>query len=228
MFCLCFIYFSDFCQTNYLSIYRTVLHKICRVGRTLAVDERSKVIFSICQRSLSWHPIFCLLNPHLFITQEAQLLPRDRVMRHVSWNLANCHATVQKSLVWQVLNKLTLWSCGYHAISIYRDLAVAKFFKVHNVQIAHVTLTTSTSGTLTHHKTKTSHGRHTHPFNSLLSGTAWVSRYQKGKTNLDFTEAREWVAVAFTGPYASLHLAPDRYCLNLTLNLTRFKVRFWP
>ena len=35
---------------------------------------------------------------------------------------------------------------------------------------------------------------HTHPYNGLLSGTAWVSRYQKGKTNLDFTEARdiEW------------------------------------
>ena len=35
---------------------------------------------------------------------------------------------------------------------------------------------------------------HTHPFNSLFSGTTWVSRYQKGKTNLDFTEARdsEW------------------------------------
>jgi len=35
---------------------------------------------------------------------------------------------------------------------------------------------------------------HTHPFNSFLSGTAQVSRYQKGKTNLDFTEARdsEW------------------------------------
>jgi len=31
---------------------------------------------------------------------------------------------------------------------------------------------------------------HTHPFN----GTTWVSRYQKGNTNLDFTEARdsEW------------------------------------
>jgi len=27
--------------------------------------------------------------------QEAQLLPRDRAMRRVSWNLANCHATVQ-------------------------------------------------------------------------------------------------------------------------------------
>jgi len=35
---------------------------------------------------------------------------------------------------------------------------------------------------------------HTHPFNAPLSGTTWVNRYQKGKTNLDFTEARdsEW------------------------------------
>ena len=37
-------------------------------------------------------------------------------------------------------------------------------------------------------------GTHTHPFNGLLSGTTRVSRYQKGKVNLDFTEARdsEW------------------------------------
>ena len=35
---------------------------------------------------------------------------------------------------------------------------------------------------------------HTHPFNCCLSRTTWVSQYQKGKTNLDFTEARdsEW------------------------------------
>ena len=35
---------------------------------------------------------------------------------------------------------------------------------------------------------------HTHMFNGPLSGTTRVSRYQKGKTNLDFTEARdsEW------------------------------------
>jgi len=32
---------------------------------------------------------------------------------------------------------------------------------------------------------------HTHPFNGSFSGTTQVSRYQKGKTNLDFTEARE-------------------------------------
>ena len=38
-----------------------------------------------------------------------------------------------------------------------------------------------------------SHTR-THPFNGPFSGTSRVSRYQKGKTNLDFTEARdsEW------------------------------------
>ena len=35
---------------------------------------------------------------------------------------------------------------------------------------------------------------HTHTFNGPLSGTTRVSRYQKGKTDLDFAEARdsEW------------------------------------
>jgi len=35
---------------------------------------------------------------------------------------------------------------------------------------------------------------HTHPFNGPFSGTTQVSLYQKGKTNVDFTEARdsEW------------------------------------
>ena len=35
---------------------------------------------------------------------------------------------------------------------------------------------------------------HTHPFNGPFSGITFVSRYQKGKTNLDFTEVRdcEW------------------------------------
>ena len=35
---------------------------------------------------------------------------------------------------------------------------------------------------------------HTHPFNGPFSRTIQVSQYQKGKTNLDFTEARdsEW------------------------------------
>jgi len=35
---------------------------------------------------------------------------------------------------------------------------------------------------------------HTHTFNGPFSGTTQVSRYQKGKTNLDLTEAKdsEW------------------------------------
>ena len=42
----------------------------------------------------------------------------------------------------------------------------------------------------THTRTHT----HTHTFNGPLSGTTQVSQYQKGKTNLDVTEARdsEW------------------------------------
>ena len=35
---------------------------------------------------------------------------------------------------------------------------------------------------------------HTHPFNGPFSGTTRVNQYHKGKTNLDFIEARdsEW------------------------------------
>ena len=44
------------------------------------------------------------------------------------------------------------------------------------------------------HIVRVSRHTHTHPFNGPLSGTTWVSWYQKGKTNLDFTEAtdNEW------------------------------------
>jgi len=50
-----------------------------------------------------------------------------------------------------------------------------------------------------------------HPINGLFSRTTPVSWHQKGKTILDFTEARDdGVAVASAGPYANhLHLAPD-------------------
>jgi len=33
---------------------------------------------------------------------------------------------------------------------------------------------------------------HEHPFNGPLSGTTRVSRYQKGKTNLDFDSEWQW------------------------------------
>jgi len=43
----------------------------------------------------------------------------------------------------------------------------------------------------------------------IVSGTTRVSQYQKCKTNLDLLE-QEIVAVASAGPYANLHLIPDR------------------
>jgi len=45
--------------------------------------------------------------PYLVLKQEAQLSPRDRAMRRVSWNLANRQATAHKLLVRQVLNQLS-------------------------------------------------------------------------------------------------------------------------
>ena len=42
--------------------------------------------------------------------QESQLSPRGRAMRRVNWNRANCHATVQKLLIRQVLTKSMVWS----------------------------------------------------------------------------------------------------------------------
>jgi len=49
----------------------------------------------------------------------------------------------------------------------------------------------STEGTMKAHLLTYTH---THTFNGHFSGTTRVSRYQKGKTNLDFIEARdsEW------------------------------------
>ena len=109
--------------------------------------------------------------------QEARLSPRDSATRSVSWNLANCHATVQKLLVRKVLNKSKLWSyrvtveqCVINMCTQpWRDWVASavlwqtdygpdqvvditsipttccgEIFYVHNVEIAHVTLTTPT------------------------------------------------------------------------------------
>jgi len=49
-------------------------------------------------------------------------------------------------------------------------------------------------------------------FTASYSNTTWVSRHQKGKTILDFNEARDdGMAVASAGPYANhLHFAAHR------------------
>ena len=60
----------------------------------------------VCHVNVIISKFFYLYNT----TQEAPLSPRDRAMRRVNWNLANCHATVQKLLIRQVLTKSMVWS----------------------------------------------------------------------------------------------------------------------
>ena len=60
---------------------------------------------------------------------------------------------------------------------------------------------------------------HTHPFNGPLSGTTRVSRYQKGKTNLDFTGARDsewqWPQLGHVQVYTSLQT--DNHASTVTV-----------
>jgi len=51
---------------------------------------------------------------------------------------------------------------------------------------------------------------YTHPFNGPLSKTTRVGRYQKGKTNLGFTQARDSEWQWHQLGYASLHLTPGQ------------------
>jgi len=54
---------------------------------------------------------------------------------------------------------------------------------------------------------------HTHPFNGPFSGTTQVSRYQKGNTDLDFTEARdsEWQWHQLGHIQVCISLQPDNH-----------------
>jgi len=50
---------------------------------------------------------------------------------------------------------------------------------------------------------------HPHPFNGPFSGTTYMSQYQKGKTSMDFTEARDsewqWCQLGHMQVCTSLH-----------------------
>jgi len=64
----------------------------------------------------------------------------------------------------------------------------------------------------------TDHPALLHLFIGVFSRTAWLSRHQKGRTVLDFNEARDdGVVVASAGHYVDhLHIAPDR-CQHLII-----------
>ena len=60
MFCCCFNdYFSDFCRTSYLNIYRTDHHEICTIGRWLALGIFVKLFYRFFRGSCRGNQI-CL------------------------------------------------------------------------------------------------------------------------------------------------------------------------
>jgi len=71
---------------------------------------------------------------------------------------------------------------------------------------------------------------HTHPFNGPFSGTTQVSRYQEGKTNLDFTEARdsEWQWHQLGCMQVCTSLQTDNHASNPPLSFFTGRMPFLP
>ena len=92
-----------------------------------------------------------------------------------------------------VLTHHSLWTIVPYYRTFYFAISHCDTINQRIQQQLQTSLGISHSKSWTHQKSLTIH-THTHPFNGPLSGTTRVSRYQKGKTNLDFTEARdsEW------------------------------------
>jgi len=68
---------------------------------------------------------------------------------------------------------------------------------------------------------------HTHPFNGPSSGTTRVGQYQKGKTSLDFTEARdsEWQRHQLGHMQVCTSLQTDNHASTSPLSVKALKAR---
>jgi len=71
---------------------------------------------------------------------------------------------------------------------------------------------------------------HTHPFNGPFSGTTRVSQYQKGKTKLDFTEARdsEWQWHQLGHMQVCTSLQTDNHASTPPLSFSTGRMPFLP
>ena len=71
---------------------------------------------------------------------------------------------------------------------------------------------------------------HTHPFNGHFSGTTQVSRYQQGKTNLDFTEGRdsEWQWHQLGHMQVCISLQTDNHASTPLLSFFTGRMPFLP
>ena len=100
---------QDLNSRTFQGFSSTFKHPIC----FQALSRASKFLLQIQAFSSISQARYCVYQSShwlLYEIQEAQLSQRDRAMRCVNWNLANCQATVQKLLIRQVLTKLMVWS----------------------------------------------------------------------------------------------------------------------
>ena len=82
---------------------------------------------------------------------------------------------------------------------------------------------------LTMHNCSTAY-KHTPMFNGPFSGTTRVSRYQRGKTNLDFTEARmsEWQWHQLGNMQVCTSLQTENHACTPPLKVFRGRMPFLP
>jgi len=92
---------NRWCQSAYQNFHGVTANRNAKY----TLDRKISDFWQITRHYLQNCIILMLIQ---YILQEAQLSLRDRTMCCVSWNLANCHATVQKlRQVRQVLNKVS-------------------------------------------------------------------------------------------------------------------------
>jgi len=91
-------------------------------------------------------------------------------------------------LLWRLIFRWWWGRCNDQRAAWYADSSnSARGWRWYHLQGCNVNLNLTDSIDVLQHYIHT----HTHLFNGPFSGTTRVSWYQKGKTNLDFTEARD-------------------------------------
>ena len=102
-----------------------------------------------------------------------------------------CQSTNEHSKQWSSARKITHWTHPFFIHLLREDTLLPLPCRLSDAIYANV-----------NHETP-----RLPPFNGPMSGTTQVSRYQKSKTNLDFTAARD---SGISWAICNLHLAPDR------------------
>ena len=124
-----------------------------------------------------------LVSVRCLATVRVMLLTGLCVCLSVTLGSVRCWATVRVTTSTSIWNRTSFWQRRRRGPSSSRQSRLSSISTRSN----HPSFTTTSNPVRSCYT-------HTHPLNVPLSGTTRVSRYQKGKTNLDFTEARdsEW------------------------------------